>query len=83
MLATHVDTRRVKVIPTKQQRKAARLLADGVPIKRALIAAGYSDAQARKGVAAIRSRAGLCQALVRPAGRLPTTGKHQRGTVTQ
>ena len=69
MHATHVDTSRVKVIPTKQQRKAARLLADGVPIKRALIAAGYSDAQARKGVAAIRSRAGLCQALVEEGRR--------------
>jgi len=71
MLATHVDTRpvRVKVVPTAQQRKAARLLADGMPIKRALIAAGYSDAQARKGVAAIRSRAGLCQALVEESKR--------------
>ena len=69
MVATHVDTRRVKVIPTEQQRKAARLLADGVPIKQALIAAGYSDAQARKVVAAIRSRAGLCQALVEEGRR--------------
>ena len=59
----------MKVIPTKQQRKAARLLVEGVPIKRALIAAGYSDAQARKGVAAIRSRAGLCQALVEESQR--------------
>ena len=69
MHATQVDTRRVKVISTKQQRKAARLLADGVPITRALIAAGCSDAQARKGVAAIRSRAGLCQALVEETKR--------------
>jgi hypothetical protein len=50
-----------------QQRKAARLLANGVPIKQALVAAGYSEAQARKGVAAIKSRAGLCQALVEEA----------------
>lgn len=71
MLATHVDTRsgRVKVVPTTQQRKAARLLANGVPIKRALVEAGYSLAQARKGVAAIRSRAGLCQALVEEGRR--------------
>jgi hypothetical protein len=61
--------RRERVTPTAQQRRAARLLADGVPIKRALIAAGYSDAQARKGVAAIRSRAGLCQALVEEGKR--------------
>ena len=45
------------------------MLADGVPIKKALILAGYSDAQARKGVAAIRSRAGLCQALVEEGRR--------------
>jgi hypothetical protein len=71
MLSTHEDARsvRVKVVPTAQQRKAARLLADGMPIKRALTAAGYSEAQARKGVAAIRSRAGLCQALVEEGKR--------------
>jgi hypothetical protein len=55
--------KRTRVRPTSQQRRAARLLADGVPIRKALVAAGYSDAQARKGRAAIRSRAGLCKAL--------------------
>ena len=71
MLATHVDSRprKIRIVPTIQQRKAARLLASGVPIKRALIAAGYSEAQARKGIAAIRSRAGLRQALVEEGRR--------------
>jgi hypothetical protein len=71
MPAAHVDasSRRFKIVPTMRQRRAARLLANGVPIKRALVAAGYSEAQARKGVAAIRTRAGLCQALVEEGRR--------------
>jgi hypothetical protein len=61
----HVESphKQTTLRPTPQQRKAAQLLVDGMPIRKALVAAGYSDKQARKGIAAIRSRAGLCKAL--------------------
>jgi hypothetical protein len=39
--------------PTSQHRKAARLLAQGVSYKIALTEAGYSPAQARKGLAKV------------------------------
>jgi hypothetical protein len=39
--------------PSLQHRKAARLLAQGVTFKLALIEAGYSPAQARKGMAKV------------------------------
>lgn len=54
-------TRRAK--PTRQQRQVARLLVRGASITRAMTASGYSAAQARKGRAAVLSRAGMRAAL--------------------
>ena len=52
-----------EVKPTKQQRKAARMLAHGASFMDALTAAGYSRAQARKGLARVKSSKGLMVAV--------------------
>src|SRR5688572_25458787 len=57
--------------PNRQQRKAARLIASGAPYKTALIAAGYSPAQARKGVERIVRSKALKEALRQEMERFP------------
>jgi hypothetical protein len=54
---------------TEQHREFARAYANGVPLKRALIQAGYSPAQAKKGMAIVNRSKGLREA-VAGQGRL-------------
>src|SRR5713226_811374 len=53
----------------QQHREFARAYTNGVPLKRALIQAGYSPAQARKGMAIVSRSKGLREA-VAEQGRL-------------
>src|SRR5438067_13932366 len=57
--------------PTKQRRKAARLLAQGASFTDALTAAGYSPAQARKGMAKVQKSRGLQEALLEEMKKFP------------
>jgi hypothetical protein len=57
--------------PSTQHRKAARLLAQGVSFKMALTEAGYSPAQARKGLAKIIRSPNFRTAVLREFRRVP------------
>jgi hypothetical protein len=57
--------------PSTQHRKAARLLAQGVSFKIALTQAGYSPAQARKGLAKIVRSPNFRRAVLREFRRGP------------
>lgn len=57
--------------PTSQHKKAARLLAQGVSYKIALTQAGYSPAQARKGMAKIIRSPNFRSAVLREFRRVP------------
>ncbi len=57
--------------PSAQHKKAARLLAQGVSFKIALTEAGYSPAQARKGLAKIIRSPNFRGAVLREFRRLP------------
>jgi hypothetical protein len=57
--------------PTRQQRKAARMLASGASFTDALTIAGYSPAQARKGMAKILKSSGLREALLQEMEKFP------------
>ena len=57
--------------PTGQHKKAARLLAQGVSFKIALTQAGYSPAQARKGLAKIIRSPNFRSAVLREFRRVP------------
>jgi hypothetical protein len=57
--------------PSTQHRKAARLLAQGVSFKIALTEAGYSPAQARKGLAKIVRSPNFRSAVLREFRRVP------------
>lgn len=57
--------------PTKQQRTAARMLARGANFTDSLIAAGYSPAQARKGLARVVKSKGLMDAIRDELAKFP------------
>jgi hypothetical protein len=57
--------------PSTQHKKAARLLAQGVSFKIALTEAGYSPAQARKGMAKIIRSPNFRSAVLREFRRVP------------
>src|SRR5438876_4995232 len=64
----HTNT---EIQPTRQQRKAARMLAVGASYTDALTTAGYSPAQARKGMAKILKSSGLREALLQEMEKFP------------
>jgi hypothetical protein len=56
---------------TKKQKKAGKLLAQGLNYTDAYTAAGYSQAQARKGKALLDGNEGMKEALIEEARRCP------------
>lgn len=59
----------------QQHQEFARAYANGVPLKRALIAAGYSPKQARKGMAIVSRSKGLREAVAEQAKLLRELGR--------
>ena len=62
----------------EQHRKFARAYTSGVPLKGALILAGYSPAQARKGMAIVNRSKGLRQAIAERGRLLRELGRNIR-----
>jgi hypothetical protein len=63
----------------QQHREFARAYASGVPLKRALIQAGYSPAQAKKGWVIVRRSRGLLDALAEQGKVLVHLGRSITG----